>query len=107
MRTIVGVLLLIFFTQSADKAPMVQPKVTHHDRVTEQHYDDVEVTCPDGTEGHFVDIQVGFGPKMGMSLSGWEGNGEAAYTVCFDKKFMDKVRANPDLARYRPILKPA
>jgi hypothetical protein len=81
------------------KPPMVAPTVTHHDVSSVQHYDRVEISCPDGYEGHFVDVDNGFewnwnhGIQMGMPLG---------YTVCFSKEFMDQIRANPDLLRQRP-----
>lgn len=86
---------------------MVTPKVTHHDEQSVQHYDRVEITCPEGYEGHFVDVQLGFEPRMpSISFGGEYGGGELKYVVCFSKEFMDKLRANPEMLKLQQTIRP-
>jgi hypothetical protein len=85
--------------QSKDKPPMVAPTVTHHDEPYVQHFDRVEISCPDGYEGHFVDADSGFEWNWNHGI---EMSRPPGYVVCFSKEFMDKIRANPDLLRPRP-----
>jgi hypothetical protein len=84
------------------KPAMVQPTVKHHDEVSTQHYDRVEVTCPAGYEGHFVDMQKGFGFEYWYGGTGFMIGQPPGYTVCFSDEFMKKLRANPEMLRARP-----
>lgn len=108
-RTIIvaiGTVALLLFPQAKEKPSMVAPTVSHHDETMTQHYDRVTVSCPDGYEGHFVDVGVGFdGTWNGGYVFGNEG--APGYTICFSKEFMDKIRANPELLRGRPVIRPA
>ena len=98
---------MVLLGQSGAKEQGVVPKVTHTDRAVTTHYDDVELSCPEGYEGHFVDVQPGFqaaptvswGVYVGGTL---EARGEQMYAICLDKKFMEKVRKNPEYLRERP-----
>ena len=115
MRTLVvfllGLLLpgaiLMAMQQSKDNKPdMVVPTVTHHQEIQTERYDRVEITCPEGYEGHFVDPSPGFDgfsswPGGGVGI--WEPSDQRGYTVCFKKEFMDKIRSNPELLRSKPI----
>ena len=94
------VLFLFLFIQSAQQT-MVEPKVEHHKRVTTQEYDEVTITCPEGYEGHYVDYGIGFDSSSQFTTN-WGNPQPVGYIVCFDKKFMDKIRANPELQRMRP-----
>lgn len=106
MRILLLVLLLAF--PQATKEPMALPKVTHHDRATTQHYDDVEISCPDGYEGHFVDIETGFTSmdrafgNEGFTTNSYIIGERPGYMICFEKSFMDKVRKTPDVIHQRP-----
>ena len=99
---------MLTFGQSADKPVMVQPHVTHRDEAQTTHYDIVTHTCPEGYEGHYVDQRPGFESDYWLSLGG-EGwipfntfSSDPAFTVCFEKKFMDELRKNPDMKAMRP-----
>lgn len=84
---------------------MVAPKVEHKQREETYKYDDVTRTCPDGYEGHFVDVQTGFGIERywaGIQYFAI-GAGEFGYTICFKKEFMDKIKKNPELFAPRPL----
>jgi len=111
LKLIVGISSLLLFALPQAKEPkpsMVTPKITHHDEVSTQHYDRVEVSCPEGYEGHFVDFGIGFDGEANLGAMSWvDSSGPPAFMICFDKSFMEKVRANPDLLRPRPIIKPA
>jgi len=102
-------MICTLFWLFAPQSQMVAPKVEHKKRTETQVYDEVTRSCPDGYEGHFVDIQAGFGGS-----SGYNGSNnnlvfyqtifgpEAGYTVCFKKEFMDEIRKNPELLVQRP-----
>jgi len=86
---------------------MVQPTIKHHDEVSTQHYDRVEISCPKGYEGHFVDIGIGFDGAANLgNMSYNDYSGPPGYTICFSREFMEKIRANTELLRARPIIKP-
>lgn len=108
MRVIVTLILLISFGWQASAPSMIVPKVEHHQHQEIKTYDVITRSCPDGYEGHFVDVQPGFD-------NGYWSNGVLAnqgfmiqtvdtpgYTICFSVKFMDEVRKNPDLLAVRP-----
>jgi hypothetical protein len=87
---------------------MTVPQVKHEKHTTETTTDYVTRTCPDGYEGHFVDVDPGFNGKYeGILFSNGspaEPQGPLGYTICFKKEFMDQVRKNPDLLTPRPII---
>jgi hypothetical protein len=103
MRPFIAALFLVFF---GAEQQMVAPKVEHKKHETTQTYDEVIRSCPAGYEGHFVDINAGFDYSSFWSSSGYftypESGGQLAYAVCFDKKFMDEIRKNPELLAQRP-----
>ena len=108
MRTAITVVLLAWFGWQTGREPMTVPKVEHHQRQQTQTYDEITRSCPAGYEGHFVDTEVGFDSSDRF----WTGSstfstypsysGEPGYTICFDTKFMDGVRKNPELLIARP-----
>lgn len=87
-----------------DKKPepdMIAPTIKHNPESYTQTYDRVEVTCPSGYEGHFVDTNIGFQWEWNWGNSIMVGD-SPGYVVCFRREFMDKIRANPQLLRARP-----
>ena len=89
-------------------APMVMPNVQHHDEQQTTHYDIVTRTCPDGYEGHFVDMQQGFDGGFdpvteGLWVNGYQG-GPEMFTVCFTREFMEKLRKDKDMRARKPVM---
>ena len=105
MRVLLAGSLLLFFGWQQQ---MTVPKVEHTKRVETQTYDDVKRSCPAGYEGHFVDVELGFNSwdrpwSSGIIMGSGTGYSDPGYTICFDKKFMDEVRKNPELLVARPL----
>jgi hypothetical protein len=106
MKSVLAIAAALLFAQS--ETTMILPKVEHHER-TETHvekHDDVTRSCPDGYEGHLVDIPVGFDGYFngtGISINGWE-QGTQMFTVCFKIEFMEKLRKNPDMTVYKGVI---
>jgi hypothetical protein len=109
MKTAIALIIGLFvFTQQEQ---MVLPKVQHRDEVQTTHYDIVTHTCPEGFEGHYVDPAQGFESYYsgrfgyGLSMSGGdiEVRGEEAFTVCFDKNFIEQLKKNPDMLTRKPL----
>lgn len=95
------VVTLAFGGQDAPKPDMIPATVQHNKKSYTQTYDDVVVSCPDGYEGHWVDVNAGFlWPWNGAMYS--QLGQPMAYAVCFRKDFMEKIRANPELLRQKP-----
>lgn len=100
MSKSLAILLFLFFAQD-----MTMPKVEHHKETRQETTDYVTSTCPEGYEGHFVDVNIGFDwdywswtpMSQGMVIGTVPG-----YTICFKKSFMDQVRKSPDMLRARP-----
>lgn len=101
MRLIALLLLFALFPQQSPQ--MTEPKIQHHDEVSTQHYDRVEITCPEGYEGHLVIRDIGFdGTLVGdaMMFSAEGGSGRQYFTICFKVDFMDKIRKNKEMTRW-------
>jgi hypothetical protein len=104
------VFLIGMFLQQRQHAQMVAPTVTHHEEKSVQTYDRVEITCPAGYEGHYVDQPIGFDGSAGGPYGFWMngsggGSGPPAYMICFSNEFMEQIRKNPELLRARPVEK--
>lgn len=89
--------------------PMVLPTVKTETKTSTTQYTVTTRECPAGYEGHYVDINKGFDAEyqsasgeLGGVLYFSDGAEAPKYTVCFEKKFMDKVRANPAMQATRP-----
>lgn len=82
--------------------PITVPKVEHKTQSYTSTVEVVERTCPDGYEGHFVDPQLGFDDEYWLRRGTVTVGPESAYTICFKKDFMDKVRKNPDMLTVKP-----
>lgn len=107
LAVILFVVLMTSGSAHQEKKPdMIAATVKHHDQVTpEQHQDEVELSCPEGYEGHFVDYQTGFGWEYWNGGTGFMlYERQPGYTICFSKEFMDKIRSNQELLRQRPAM---
>jgi len=100
-------MICTLFWLFASQSQMVAQKVEHKKRTETQTFDDVTRSCPDGYEGHFVDIGAGFDAMTITSLDSfgtiesWQGR-PPGYTICFKKEFMDEIRKNPEMLVQRP-----
>ena len=102
-------LVLILFVLSLPQSDMTVPVVEHHPSSYTTTTDSITHKCPEGYEGHYVDIQPGFdfdywgfGGYSQVYGSNLYSPGPSAYTICFKKEFMDKIRKNPELQSNRP-----
>jgi len=101
MKPILAAFLFFLIPQSE---PITVPKVEHKTESYTYTTDTLTRTCPDGYEGHFVDLQIGFGDEYWFSGYGLSLGAQQGYTICFKKDFMDKVRKNPEMIANRPAL---
>src|ERR1700735_2887464 len=88
---------LAFGGQDAPKPDMIPATVQHNKKSYTQTYDDVVVSCPDGYEGHWVDVNAGFLWPWNGSMFLQVGHPKA-YAGLLPKNLTGEIPPQPRLA---------
>jgi hypothetical protein len=106
---VVLICAFVGYWQDQSAQSMIPATVTHHRQKMVTYDDQVDVTCPAGYEGHWVDLNKGFEGDTETAIAfGSAGGGYSryAYAICFSEKFMNSIRNKPGILRGVPIIRP-